>query len=138
MEGPGRKSGASLAIAPVTPWARLEPPEHMGASEAALWRAVVATKPSEWFRADSAPVLEAYCQSVENYRRTAEALAATSPADLTPYKTLTELVTKQAGLVVKLATALRLTQQSRYTPAVAATADRKTATTRKPWETGTG
>ena len=134
MDGPGRQSAASLVVAPVSPWARLEPPETLTEAQARVWREVVATKPVEWFKADSAPVLEAYCQSVENYRRTATALDQTDSCDLQTYRVLSELVIKQANLVAALATKLRLTPQSRYTPQAAATADRKSGDVRKPWE----
>lgn len=118
----------------MAPWARLEPPATLTDGEVAIWRAVVASKPSEWFSADSSPVLEAYCQVVENYRRTAKALAETPPTDLSAYKLLTELATKQTGMIVKLATSMRLTQQSRYTPQAAGTANKKAAVAKKPWE----
>jgi Phage terminase, small subunit len=135
MEGPGRKSGASLAIAPVAPWARLEPPETLTDTQVALWRAIVATKPSDWFNADSSPVLEAYCQAVDSYRRTAAALAQISPsADPKPYIDMAKLADQQQKTIKSLATALRLTPQARYTPQAAATANKKAASTAKPWE----
>ena len=135
MEGPGRTSGAALAVASAAPWARLEPPDTLTDGEAKVWREVAATKPADWFKADSAPVLEAYCQAVENYRRTAAALNQADSCDLQTYKVLSELSIKQANLVAALATKLRLTPQSRYTPQAAATADRKTGVQiTKPWE----
>jgi phage terminase small subunit len=135
MQGPGRQSAASLSVAPAAPWARLDPPEHLTESQRKLWVAVVATKPAEWFKADSAPVLEAYCQAVDNYRRTQQALDETQALDLAQYKTLSELSAKQASLVSSLATKLRLTPQSRYTPDKAAVHDRKTGTeARRPWD----
>ena len=134
MEGSGRRSAASLAVAAAAPWARLEPPDWLTESAAEVWRATVLTKPSEWFGADSAPLLEAYCNTVVEYRRAAKALEAVTPDDLSSYKALVEVTTKLSGMVQKMATSMRLTQQARYTPQAAATANRKTAATAKPWE----
>jgi phage terminase small subunit len=135
MQGPGRQSVTALSVAPVAPWARIEPPPHLTESQRKLWADVVATKPAEWFKADSAPVLETYCQAVDNYRRTQQALDETPALDLAQYRTLSDLSSKQAALVASLATKLRLTPQSRYTPDKAAVHDRKSATdTRRPWD----
>jgi hypothetical protein len=49
-------------------------------------------------------------------------------------KDLQGMVTKTAGSVAALATKLRLTQQSRYTPQAASTASKKSGPHR-PWET---
>ncbi len=133
MDGPGRKSGAALSVAPVAPWARLEPPATLTEAQAALWREVVATKPSEWFAADSAPVLEAYCQAVDSYRRTAAALQALDPSDPKPYIEMSKLAKSQQTAVKMLATSLRLTPQSRFSSATSATANKRVAAA-KPWE----
>ena len=134
METPGRTSSVALSIATATPWARIEPPPTLTESQAALWRAVTATKPPEWFKADCAPVLEAYVQAVENYRRTAAALDQADSCDIQTYKILTKLSIDQSQLIATLATKLRLTPQSRYTEKAAATADRRTgAVIGKPW-----
>jgi P27 family predicted phage terminase small subunit len=132
MDGPGRRSAASLSVATAAPWARLEPPDWLTEDAANVWKDVVATKPSDWFQSDSAPLLEAYCKSVVEYRRAAAALDATPPADLSTYKTLVDITTKLAGQMTSLATKMRLTQQARYTTKAAGTADRK-VTTAKPW-----
>ena len=138
MEGPGRPSTASLSVAPVASWQRIEPPDTLSEPQKALWRAITATKPSEWFKADCAAVLEAYVQAIDAYRRTAAAQALASPDNVREYKVLTELMLKQSNSVAQLAAKLRLTPQSRYTTISAATADRKTGEARKPWERKTG
>lgn len=132
MEGPGRPSAASLAIAPVAAWARLEPPQTLDPSQAAIWREIVATKPSDWFKADCAPILEAYCKSITHYRDMVELLDS-PPSELKDHLKLAEAVGKQARLMGELASKLRLTPQARYTPGSAATAGRKAATAQKPW-----
>jgi hypothetical protein len=42
----------------------------------------------------------------------------------------------EAKRATSIATKLRLTQQSRYTPQAAATADRKAGSGAKPWQSG--
>jgi phage terminase small subunit len=101
-------------------------------AQAAMWREIVATRPSEWFAADSAPVLEAYCQAVFSYRRTAQALDALDPSD-SAYVPMAKLAGSQQQTIKTLATSLRLTPQSRFTPGAAATASKKVAAA-KPWE----
>jgi hypothetical protein len=103
-------------------------------SQVRLWHEVVASKPSEWFKADVSPVLEAYCQAVDSYRRTAAALANIDPTDTKPYLEMSKLADQQQKTIKSLATAMRLTPQSRYTPQAAATADKKVAVAGKPWD----
>jgi len=133
MEGSGRRSAASLVIAPLAPWTRLEPPESVTGDAADLWRSVVATKPADWFQPDTAPLLEAYCNTVVEYRRASRALEATSPADIGTYRVMVEIATKLAKACSSLATKMRLTPQARYTPGAAATASKKAAVAAKPW-----
>ena len=133
MDTPGRRSTASLAIAAVQSWTRLEPPESVSEAAAVVWREVVATKPAEWFQADTAPVLEAYCNTIVEYRRVADALAETGPSDLKTYRPLVEMAEKLGRAITSMATKMRLTPQSRYTPISAGTAAKKAAVAAKPW-----
>ena len=133
MEGPGRRSAASLTVATITPWTRLAPPDSITEDAAALWREIVASKPAEWFQVDTAPLLEAFCTLTVEYRRAARALAATSTEDTHTYRLMVDVTTKLAKDAASLATKMRLTPQSRYTPQSAATAHKKAATAAKPW-----
>ena len=132
MDGPGRKSVAGLAIASVTPWVRLEPPDSLTPCQAQAWREIVATKPSEWFKADCAPILEAYCKAITHYRDLSR-LMDTPPSDIRELCRLQDAVGRQARLMGELASKLRLTPQARYTAGSAATADRKQGSASKPW-----
>jgi phage terminase small subunit len=124
---------------------RPEAPSHLTDDEAQLWREVVATKPADWFGRDSQPLLAAYCQAVVMHRQLSamwHAAIERSKGDelnerlaaLASIKDLNGMLTKTAGSVAALATKLRLTQQSRYTPQAANTASKKAAPLR-PWET---
>lgn len=132
MDGPGRPSAASLAIAPVAHWERLQPPQTLTPPQVAIWIEIVATKPADWFKADCAPILEAYCKSITHYRDLARILD-TPPEDMRQLRALSEAVGKQARLMGELASKLRLTPQARYTAGSAATASKKAGSISRPW-----
>jgi len=143
MDGPGRKSVEALSVVVSLPGQRLEPPESLTEAQKETWRAVVATKPPEWFAADSAPVLVAYCKAVASHAFVAlqlerfEKRKRMDGKALAAYRAMLKSQATQGALVASLATKLRLTPQSRYTPQSAATASRKTSDAqKKPWEFG--
>ncbi|MDR5772465.1 hypothetical protein QCE81_11730, partial [Caballeronia sp. LZ002] len=73
----GRKSAASLAIAPTAPIAleqRLAPPIHLNDAERTVWLELVNDQPAGAFSATHAPLLEMYCRHVVNARTLADEL----------------------------------------------------------------
>jgi phage terminase small subunit len=138
MYGRGRKSAASQNVVPLTLAQRLKPPPSLTPSQRALWRKIVASKPADWFNEDSGPLLEAYCKVVMHYRHWVRLLDAAPPAvDMKAMKELHDMEKKQVSLMHRLASALRLTPQSRYTPQTAAAiAKRSGGVTAidKPWD----
>lgn len=137
MEGRGRKSTASLTVVPAGLPSRLAPPEGLNEAQAALWREVVSGKPADWFAADNAPLLVEYVRAVDA-ANTLEVMVAASFAGSgdVSLKDLLTMRDREAKRAVSIATKLRLTQQSRYTPQAAATADRKAGDGKKPWQYG--
>lgn len=121
-------------MVPVRGIARVQPPAELGQREAELWRAVVDSKPAEWFGPDTVPILVEYCRakvSCDNLHALVEAaLAEGDPKDI---KASMQLRDMESRRLATLATKMRLTQQSRYTPQASATADKK-AGGRKPWQ----
>lgn len=129
-----RKSTESLSVVPVTALpTRLEPPVNLPLEQKEVWRAVVATKPIDWFQADSAPVLTEYCRAVVMCDRLAALIEVAQPEEL---KDLLKMRDVESRRLSTLAVKMRLTQQSRYTPMASATADRK-ASGARPWEAKT-
>lgn len=127
-----RKSAESAEIAAVTKLPlRPDPPETLSSKEAELWRKVVATKPVEWFQADSAPLLVEYCRAKVMCDRLSVMLE-TATDDL---KSLLDMRDKESRRLATLGCKLRLTQQSRYTPQSAATAT-KPASAASVWQFG--
>lgn len=129
-----RESIEGKSTLKLEPAGRLEPPSGLTKDEAVLWRNVVDSKPAEWFQADSAPLLTEYVRAVATCdqlaKRVKEALKYGNEQVLGK---VLDMRDKEAKRAAQLATKLRLTQQSRYTPQAAATADRK-ASGKRPWE----
>ena len=139
MEGRGRKSTASLTVVPAGIPARVEPPQGFTDAQAALWREIVSGKPVEWFSADNAPLLAEYvraCVMGDLLAFQIEAAMAGTDYDGPSLKDLLKMRDTEAKRATSIATKLRLTQQSRYTPQAAATADRKAGSGNKPWQFG--
>ncbi len=139
MEGRGRKSSASLTVVPAGIPARVEPPQGFTDKQAELWREIVSGKPVEWFTADNAPLLAEYIRAVDMGNRLAFAIEAAMAGEVEEGPSLKDLLKMrdtEAKRATSIATKLRLTQQSRYTPQAAATADRKASSGSKPWQFG--
>lgn len=131
----GRKSAESLSVVPVTSLpTRLDPPEDFPLAESEVWKAVVATKPVDWFEADSAPLLAEYCRAKVMCDRLA---AKIDLADDEELKDLLVMRDREAKRLAVLGVKLRLTQQSRYTPKAASTAN-KAPSAGKVWDFGRG
>jgi hypothetical protein len=134
-----RKSTDSLSIVTTLPGQRLRPPARLSAEAVGIWRAVVSGKPAAWFAADTAAVLEAYVLAVVGHRvvskqiRGLEEKSLATEDGLAAYDRLLRMQDRQARVLASMATKLRLTQQSRYTPGAAATASAK-AKGARPWD----
>lgn len=132
-----RKSSAALSIVPPSPAdGRLGVPDGLTEGEAVLWREVVDSKPADWFGEDSAPLLKEYvraalmCDTLDGKLRTA---LTGEDTDVELVKTLLDMRDKESKRATSIATKLRLTQQSRYTPQAAGTAGKK-AGGKRPWQ----
>ena len=117
-----RTSAESQAVAPVTNLpTRLDPPGGMPEAEASLWRDIVSSKPVDWFQSDSAPLLTEYVRAKVMCDRLSEMLVTLNPETM---KSLLDMRDKESRRLATLGCKLRLTQQSRYTPQAAATANK--------------
>lgn len=129
-----KQSAAGLSIVPRLPGASIEEPADLSPAEVQLWRDVVASKPAEWFGADSAPILKEFvrasvtCDLLDERVKTTMTTGAVGEVKL-----ILDMRDKESKRVAVLATKLRLTQQSRYTPQAAATADKR-ASGKRPWQ----
>jgi len=74
---PGRKSVAELGVkVSALEVKRPEPPDELSDEEKATWSIIAATKPADWWRQDTYPLLVAYCSHIENAKRIDRLLTA--------------------------------------------------------------
>lgn len=133
MGNRGRKGIAELAIAPVlSPMRMLQPPADLSASEAALFREVVANTASSHFAASDAPLLASYCQ--------ATLLARSAGKRMVRDPDLVATWEKAVKAQAMLATKLRLTVQSRADAQTTArrAANHSPSAYDMPWAPGLG
>lgn len=134
-----RRSKESLSVVTGLPGQRQQPPDRLSAEAVAVWREIVASKPHDWFTADNRHLLEALCGAIVAHRAIAAQLTACSTGGLTSdealkrYDRLTKLADRLIRVMATVSTKLRLTNQSRYTPAAAGTASKK-ARGARPWD----
>ena len=131
-----KASSASLEVAAISIPQRPEPPKSLNKRQSDVWREIVATKPPDWFEADIRPILEAYCKAIDWQARMSKELERAIAGDggFASCEKLYAITEKNAKLLAQLATKMRLTPQSRYTPKAAATANKRAGGPKKPWE----
>jgi hypothetical protein len=138
----GRKSpdaGTEFQVAALLPGARPDPPEDLTAEQSLVWYAVVDRMPPNWFSPDLFPMLCQLCVHVTNSKALAAELAAfersllADESGLIRFDRLTRIHEREGRAASALMTRLRLTPQSRYNAAVAATAVNNVPKS-KPWE----
>jgi hypothetical protein len=132
-----KPSAESLSIASVSIPTRPEPPVDLTDFEKEIWRSVTNTKPPEWFQPDTFPLLRAYCRAASVYEQISEKVVFLDIKFCDDDKLIRGWIDsqeKQARLIATLATKMRLTQQSRYTPMASQTANKKAVPGKKPWE----
>lgn len=146
MDQRGRKSFASQQVSNVVHLAGQwpEPPEGLTEAQATNWRAIVRTKPSDWFGPDTYPLLVEYVRAMDAADVIADALNGfqaewmSDPAGLKRFEQLARLQDAKSATLARLATKMRLSQQSRYTEKLAGTAAKNAGAGRKPWESARG
>lgn len=122
------------------PSVHLAPPAELTAEQACVWRETVEARSADYFGQDAVPLLEEYCRVVVMCRLLAlqiETVIAGSGGEETAglLKSFLDMRDKESRRMASLATKLRLTNQSRYTPQAAGTAAKKGAGG-KVWQFG--
>jgi len=143
MAKPGRKSLAELSVVPVSFGAdrRPEPTPELTEKQAEIWRAVVESEPPNYFNSEALRGLLAdYCRHRESANMISEVIEQFKAEWLRNaegskrYRALLQMRDSETRACANLATKLRLTNQSRYTPMAAATAARNSGGGSKPWD----
>ena len=121
-----RKSAAALAtITPISDH-RPPPPDELSDEQKAEWQAIVGRMPSGWFPRETHGLLVAYLRHWATGRFLSRQIEAFDPEwtcsdeGFQRYTAWLTLRVKETKTAADLATKLRLTNQSRYTPATAA------------------
>jgi hypothetical protein len=108
------------------PSVHLQPPDGMPADQQKVWRLTVESRSADFFGQDAVPMLVEYCRAVVTCDLLAKQVEnAITDGSVDAIKTLLDMRDKESRRVASLATKLRLTNQSRYTPQAAATAAKK-------------
>lgn len=137
-----KPSSASLSVVPVAPLMRVVAPDGLSDAEARLWTDVVDSKPADWFGGDTVPLLLEYVRAVAMCDVLDEKVKLVLSGDaeieialigkvMEGFLRLRDMESKRA---VSIATKLRLTPQSRYTPQAAATANKKVGNGGRLWD----
>lgn len=147
MAKPGKKShaelSAKLSLVSQLPdgLKRPKPPEQMTARQKEIWQTIVESEPVEWFQsAATQGMLHDLCCHRESVEQISAVLAEfksewIKAADgAKRYQELTRMRQNETKAAASIATKLRLTNQSRYTPQAAGTAARNMTRQPKPWE----
>jgi hypothetical protein len=115
-------------------------PPGLTVGQRATWRAIVRSRPVDWFDGGSAPLLVAYCRGIAAQTMLAARIDAFDPEELATgegigrYDKLLALDDRQTRKLVKLATAMRLSQHARRSIDAAATAARDGQSSAKLWQ----
>lgn len=138
----GRRSAASDATVVVGSFGkRPDPPEDLTERQAEIWRATVASEASDFF--DTAALrglLADYCRHRDAAENVSVVINTFQPEWLKSaegakrYHGLLKMRDLETRAAAGMATKLRLTNQARYTPQAAATANRSAAKGAKPWD----
>lgn len=126
-----RKSAAALSVIPPALPSPPPPPAELTPEQATEWRAIVATRPPEWFDSACRALLVAYCRSVVTSRVLAKAINQIDlAADLTRYGRLSVMLARETKLISMLSAKLRLA------PAHVYRVEKRVPTipARRPWQ----
>jgi hypothetical protein len=143
MQQRGRKSAASLSVVAGAIDGRPKPPSELTPGQAVIWERTVANEAAEMFRTAALQQLLAdYCR----HRETAEHLTSIIDGwtvqkkedeedglSLEHMDRLMKMRERETRAAADKATKLRLTNQARYTPQAAATAQKRASET-KLWD----
>ena len=115
---------------------RLAAPTSLTGRQKELWAEIVSAKPADWFTVDAQSLLVGYVRAIASHDYISlqiDAVECGREMDMQDVDKLYSMQERQAKLIQTFSTKLRLTQQSRYTPAAAATAAGKASSTH-PWD----
>lgn len=115
MGARGKTSSHAVLIAGLDANKRPDPPASLTGMAAIEWRLVVGGLPANWFGPENLAMLEQRCRHVAWMQQTAElADKAAAAGDYKSYNALSRQLSSQSNLLIRLDTAMRLTQQASF------------------------
>jgi len=133
-----RKSAAALASLPILePVPIPYPPPGLTAEQAALWRTILVSKPSDWFDQSNLPLLTALVRHICTFERICEQLERYDVGDIEQIETVNKLLAmrdREGKAMASMATKLRLTIQSKYEPERAKHIAMRGGRVPRPWD----
>jgi hypothetical protein len=144
MNKRGRKSAVEAGLVVIKgnfDKGRPDPPDDLTDEQKATWRSIAGSEPKD-FLATAAlqSMLKDYCRARSEIERLSRIIAYFQDDWIKPEEGARRLQlylrmrNEESKRATDLATKMRLTNQSRYTPQAAATASRNTLSGPKPWE----
>ncbi len=139
MNQRGRKSAAEQSTLAAIVDRRPTPPGDLNEAQARTWREVVGTRPADWFRPDSYPLLASYCRHVWQAAEIDRLIATRFDPDCAGEQRgelpgLLQARERESRIMLALARAMRITQQAQYRPETAARKHTAGDDRPRPWE----
>ena len=138
MKQRGRKSSAELAVVRPLSTEMPDPPASYSDDQAATWCSILASKPADWWDAGTLPLLDAYVRAIAEHARISELLERMHPLEgmdeFKDYDAMQRTQDRLASQMARLATKMRLSQQSKYGARGADGAAARASSKGKPWE----
>lgn len=127
-----RKSTQSMSVVPLTA-RRLKVPDDLPPGQAAMLRALIDSKPADFFTRADLPLLVLLARHSERADLIESEMQALAPGDLVGLRWLSPLAERETRAIVSIMRTLRLTPQARYRPDNARLHAKAGAP--RPWET---
>lgn len=141
MQQRGRKSqNAQTTKAPPKKVSPPKAPTYLSKHQRELWDRIIASKPADWFTADSLPILEAYIEHATSASAISKRIAQLEASgkcwngSAAEYHKLLDLRLQETKAAEARARSLRLTHQARWQPASAARKAQQAPTGSRPWD----
>ena len=120
---------------------RPPPPDGLTDVQGRLWRSIVETEAADWFNSEARRHLLRLYVEHAGFRADLQALIDRTPVETFAdpdgakiFENMLRARDRETKTLVSLATRMRLTNQSRYTPAAAGSAGRNNPTGPRPWD----
>jgi hypothetical protein len=138
MKQRGRKSASELSVVRPLSVELPEPPANYSDEQSATWSQILASKPADWWDAGTLPLLDAYVRAITEHGRITDLIERMHPlAGFDEFKEYDQMQRTQDRLqsqMARLATKMRLSQQSKYGARGADGAASRASSKGKPWD----